>query len=92
MNQDEEGATFIAADRFAALSEQGWIDTWRAKHGSKREFSWFSAKGNGFRVDHAFASPSLAPRIVSVEYVHSSREGVAAPSDHSALTLEIDSG
>jgi len=87
--QDEEGTTFIAANRFESLTSRGWVDVWRDRHRTTREFSWYSSKGHGFRIDHALASPSLAPRILSAEYCHVPRESAAPVSDHSALIVEI---
>jgi len=45
------------------------------------------ARGNGFRLDHAFATPSLSPRITSCRYSHAERD--AGVSDHSMLILEV---
>ena len=42
---------------------------------------------NGFRLDHAFLSPSLAPRLLGARYDHTTREGGA--SDHSALVVDL---
>ena len=39
------------------------------------------------RLDHAFATPALLPRITACRYSHAERE--AKVSDHSALILEI---
>jgi exodeoxyribonuclease-3 len=90
--EDEESATLRCADDFATLSESGWTDAWRHFHGSARQFTWFShrrggAAGNGFRLDHAFVSPSLLPRLVACDYSHAEREQKI--SDHSILLLEI---
>jgi len=43
---------------------------------------------NGFRVDHAFATPSLVPRVNGCWYSHAERE--SGTSDHSMLIVEID--
>ena len=89
---DEKGKTFVCAEHFCKLSELGWTDMWR-HHNSGTEWTWYSklkggARGNGFRLDHCFATPSLAPRITSCRYSHRERE--AGISDHSCLILEID--
>lgn len=82
---DEQGATFHLSDRFERLqSHHGWTDAWRMFHGNEQDFTWLSPRGNGFRLDHAFASPSALPSIVSVDYDHSTRPGI---TDHSAMTL-----
>ena len=86
---DEAGATLYAAREFAELSEMGWVDAWRSTHPDAREFTWFSAPPhrNGFRLDHAFLSPSLAPRLLGARYDHATREGGA--TDHSALVVDL---
>lgn len=84
---DEKGTTFALAERFSALEEAGWIDAWRQHHGTAREYSWYSAKGNGFRVDHLFASPTLSASVLRVDYLHDVR--LSGISDHSALISEI---
>lgn len=86
---DEAGATLYAAREFAALSEMGWVDAWRSTHPHDREFTWISVKPhlNRFRIDHAFLSPSLAPRLVNAQYDHGTREFGA--TDHSALVVEL---
>jgi exodeoxyribonuclease III len=89
---DEAGATFVCAEHFAQLSALGWIDVWRRFHGSATEYTWYSlpkagAPPTGSRLDHAFAPPSLLPRITACRYSHSEREQKV--SDHSVLILEV---
>jgi exonuclease III len=88
-----DGQGFVCAEHFGRMSEElRWIDLWRAFNGNAKEYSWYSkrkggADRNGFRVDHAFASPALWPRLVSCRYSHCERE--ANISDHSILVVEI---
>jgi exodeoxyribonuclease-3 len=85
---DEQGATFIAAEYFDKLEGKGWIDSWRSRNPESREFSWLSQIGNGFRIDHAFASPSLNSKITNIQYSHQVRlDGI---SDHSMLLLDLE--
>ena len=89
---DEEGATFLCADQFARLAALGWVDVWRHFHGDATEYTWYSlpragAPPSGFRLDHAFATPALLPRIRACRYSHGEREQKV--SDHSLLLLEI---
>ena len=84
---DEPGAIDKCAyfmDRVAAL---GFCDLWRHRYPEGREFSWYSHRGNGFRIDHAFLSPALAKRAGPVRYSHDER--LAGLSDHSALILDL---
>jgi exodeoxyribonuclease-3 len=84
---DEPGAIDKCAyfmDRVAAL---GFCDLWRHRYPEGREFSWYSHRGNGFRIDHAFLSPALARRAGPVRYSHDER--VSGLSDHSPLLLDL---
>lgn len=85
---DEMGATFVCAEQFEKFSAI-LDDAWRQVHGdAAREFSWYSHAGNGFRIDHAFLSPSLAPVIRRCWYDHAPR--TTGATDHSMLLLDID--
>lgn len=89
---DEKGKTFVCAEQFAKLSGLGFIDLWRRHNPGTTESTWYSkmkggAKGNGFRVDHAFASPCLERRVTWCRYSHVERQ--AGISDHSLLLLEV---
>jgi len=84
---DEAGATFFAAAEFVALSNTGWTDAWRSLHPQERDYTWFSTAGNGFRLDHAFLSPSLAPRLADARLSHTER--LERVTDHSALIVEL---
>ena len=84
---DEAGATLDGAAEFEAMTDTGWVDGWRSLHPDGREYTWYSTHGNGFRLDHAFLSPSLAPRLLSSVYRHETR--ASGVSDHSALVVEL---
>jgi len=84
---DEAGkfdATGYYMDRIEAL---GYCDLWRSRYPEGREYSWYSTRGNGFRIDHAFLSPALVDRAEVVRYSHEER--VAGLSDHSPLILDL---
>jgi exonuclease III len=85
--EDEVGATFYCAKSFGDLTAKGWVDVWRAQHGRNREYSWYSNRGNGFRVDHVFSSPVASQRVRNVRYSHEERE--SGMSDHSTLIAEV---
>ena len=84
--QDEEGATFHCTAEFKALSESGFVDSWRSRNLDTKEFSWYSNHSNGFRIDHVFASPEADSMIKRIFYDHTPRE--AKVTDHSALVVE----
>jgi exodeoxyribonuclease III len=65
---DEKGATLVCAEDMAALRHSGWIDVWHALHPNGRPPpSWWSNRGNPFRLDHAFLSP-CSPAAVGIDY------------------------
>jgi exodeoxyribonuclease-3 len=86
-----EKRTFYCLDMFAQLEER-MIEAWRHLHPETREYSWFS-RGHktglkiGWRIDHAFISPSLLSRLVSCEYDHRFR--ASGLTDHSGMLLEL---
>ena len=60
------------------------MEAWRRRHPQEQECSWFSAsRGNGFRYDHALASPPLDAPIRSVRYAQEPR--ASSLSDHAGL-------
>lgn len=84
--QDSDSRTFDNTREFQRLLNAGWVDCWRSRNADRREFSWFSPRsGNGFRYDHALASPALDRCIISVSYDQRPRE--ASLSDHASLKL-----
>jgi exonuclease III len=85
---DEVGKTFVVPQYLERLEAIGFVDGWRLFHRDAREFTWFSSKGNGFRVDHVFLSPQLIAVARQVRYSH--KERLAGISDHSVLLAEIE--
>jgi len=78
------------SDWTASFSRAPWCDAFRRMHGDLRAFSWRSPNaGNGFRIDHAFVTSSLASQLTRCEYLWSATDGIAN-SDHAALLLELD--
>jgi exonuclease III len=76
--------------QFEDLLAQGWIDAWRSRFPEAREFTWLSpGYKNGFRLDHAFVSPSLNKRVTEVCYSHREREEKI--TDHSVMLIELKS-
>ena len=85
--QDSEGYKFSCADYMEALENLGWVDAWRHFHPNTSEYSWYSYKLRGFRLDHAFLSPPLKPSLKNAFYDHAVREKKF--SDHSALIIDL---
>jgi exonuclease III len=70
---DELGKTFHCSSEFETLIKDGWVDAWRSRNPTGKEFSWYSSYGNGFRIDHAFTSAELDTCLADVSYDHSPR-------------------
>jgi len=90
---DETGKTFVCAEHFTKLSAMGWTDLWRHHHPGITEHTWYSkfkggARCNGFRLDHAFATPTLRPRVTSCRYSHVERD--AGVTDHSLVIVDVE--
>ena len=85
---DEPGATDVTALFLDKIQDAGYRDVWRDRFPDGREYSWYSHRGNGFRIDHAFASSRLAlSGSADIRYSHAER--TSGLSDHSALIVEI---
>jgi len=85
--EDEASRTFICAEKFEQMLKTGWVDAWRSRNPSAREFSWFSSKGNGFRIDHALVTDAMNRTLSNVSYL---RESITRGlSDHACLTLDL---
>ena len=84
---DEVGKSFYAAEYIDLIEEIG-VDAYRKYHGDKKEFSWFSSRGNGFRIDHAFVTEPMLNLLEGVNYSHAERENKI--SDHSALIVNFE--
>lgn len=85
---DETGATLTCTRLMGALAAMGYADAWRVIHGEKREFSWYSHEGEGFRIDHALVSGCLSRSVKSCWYSHNERE--MNLSDHSLMVLCLE--
>lgn len=84
---DEAGATYTAADYMDHIEKAGFQDLWRARHPEAREFTWYSHRQNGFRLDHGFGTAALRDQVRQVSYDHTPRE--EGLSDHSLMVIEL---
>ncbi|MDX2116689.1 MAG: hypothetical protein SFY96_00730 [Planctomycetota bacterium] len=84
---DESGRTFATTSRLGELATLGYCDIYRALHPDGRAVSWVSRVGKGFRLDSAWASPSLHADVRSVEYSQIERENRV--SDHAILKIRV---
>ncbi|MCQ6532279.1 endonuclease/exonuclease/phosphatase family protein [Bacillus mycoides] len=87
LEEDTQGTPFVGPQYMQKLVDLGWIDTWRYTHGSFSGYSWYSTKGNGFRIDHVFVAPALKENILESYFSH--QERLNGLSDHSILLVEL---
>jgi len=81
----------------AALEEirqLGFVDTLRLRRPDQIVFTWWDyrqlafPKGRGLRIDHVFATPVLAERVIDVTVDREQRKG-KNPSDHAPVVAEL---
>ena len=84
---DEPGAIDVTAHYLDKIEAIGFSDLWRKRFPEGREYSWYSHRQNGFRIDHAFFSRRAARRAGEIRYSHGERE--AGLSDHSPLIMDV---
>lgn len=82
-------------DWIVGMGKRGWTDAFRHLHGNRREYSWYSHRNNGFRLDQAFCSPQLVPAIIDFQHnwglnleQPDRRDGL---SDHAAMIIDLAS-
>lgn len=85
---------FSTADLYAEL-ERYWTEAWLAMHPDRLEYSWVPFRldpnyegRSGWRIDKAFVSPSLLPKLRAADYDHGFRQ--ERLTDHSGLVVRFD--
>lgn len=84
---DQTGNSFWYSDALMQLNEAEYVDAFRLKHGDKKEYSWYSHQGNGYRYDHTYVHKSIEPLVIDCFYLHEWRE--QGLSDHSPMILSL---
>ncbi len=80
-------------DRWRALLELGFVDSWRLRHPNAREFSWFDYRTAGFdrndglRIDHHLVSRLSAGQAILDVTIDREARGLTDASDHAPVTL-----
>ncbi|MBS1724752.1 MAG: endonuclease/exonuclease/phosphatase family protein [Armatimonadetes bacterium] len=87
LDEDCQGDPIREAVHLKWLLNNGWVDAWRSQNELANEYSWFSHRANGFRLDHCFLSRKLSGSLVSAQMRHDVRE--RGLSDHSWLTVDL---
>jgi exodeoxyribonuclease III len=87
LDKEDAGSPFSCTPEYRRMKNLGYEEAWRAIHGERREYTWISNRGNGFRIDHAFLSPPARQRLVDARYSHEER--LAKISDHSIMIVDL---
>lgn len=82
---DQVGNSFWYENEFEMLITHGCIDAYRHVHGDKKDYSWYSHQGNGYRYDHTLIHRDMSSLISTCDYLHEYRE--KGLSDHSPMLL-----
>jgi exodeoxyribonuclease-3 len=85
---DEKGATFYGSGYINEMETIGYTDVWRYLNQKKREYTWYSYKGNGFRLEHIFFSLKIKEKLLDTYHSHVEREN--GISDHSILIATLN--
>ena len=79
---------------FDHLEAAGWRDGFRGLHGNQRDYTWYSHRNNGFRLDQVFVNSDLARHLMRVGHVWprhpdapGRRDGL---SDHAVLVADFE--
>ncbi|WP_326950901.1 endonuclease/exonuclease/phosphatase family protein [Amycolatopsis sp. NBC_01307] len=82
-------APFETAFYTTLTQRHGLVDVFRSLYPTAVEHSWARRIELGYRYDHAHASPALVEKVTRCSYVHDTRHGEPALTDHSGLAVEL---
>lgn len=90
--QNKNSVKFHCAKFFDNFEKRDYINIWKElnSYGNEiinNEYSWFSNRNNGFRIDHAFIHKKYISLIKSCYYEHKPRENKV--SDHSIMIIDL---
>lgn len=69
--------------------EAGWVDAWQALRPRDPGYT-FESDAPSMRIDYAYVSESLAPRLRTIDIVGGGRAAAPRLSDHLGLVVELD--
>ena len=89
---DESGNYFDKreADWFHSIQESGWMDVWRSRNPTAREYTWYHNSGNGFRLDQGFAPKPFEGNVTQIRYDWGQGGRDAKLSDHAAIVFDVN--
>lgn len=79
----------------AAITDRGWVDTFRLHHADGGHYSWWDYRGAGFRgddglrIDHIYVNGPLVPKCSAV-YIDREERGGDKASDHAPIWADFD--
>jgi len=82
-------APFETAFYTELTHRHGLADAFRALQPTAVEHSWARRAELGYRYDHAHASTALLEHVTHCSYIHDTRSGDPALTDHSGLAVEL---
>lgn len=85
---DQKGDSFWYTNYLKELILLNYIDAFRFIHDEKRDYSWYSHQGNGFRYDHIWLHTDLVQYITDCDYIHNDR--IDKVSDHSSMFMDLN--
>ena len=77
---------------FQRINNAGWQDLWRERNPDGREYSWYSNRGGGFRLDQVFAPNHFADAVSNVRYDWGNGGRESKLSDHAAIVFDVAEG
>ena len=88
---DEENKFFNKKEAawFQRIKEAQWQDVWRERNPHAREFTWYSHRDNGFRLDQAFAPNDFAAAISNIRHDWGAGGRDTKLSDHAAIVFDL---
>lgn len=90
-NERNAGYTVEEREKFQALLESGYVDTFRYLHPDKQEFSWWSymrqarEKNIGWRIDYFLLSEFAKDRTNGAQILTN-----VYGSDHAPVSLDVN--
>lgn len=87
MDSGNKNIGFYCEDDFKKLATQFYSDAYRYKNGQKRDYSWWSNNGYGYRIDHCLCDTSLLKKMTKCYYI--SKWKADGASDHAPLIIEL---
>lgn len=84
---DQQGNSFWYENEFKNFAKIGYKDAFRYLWADKKEYSWYSHEGNGYRYDHTIIHENLLPILKECYYRHTWRD--EKMSDHSPMYIRL---